>query len=65
MKAFIPYCISARSRTTGMTKAITGPMVKEVAEKWIPSVWDKRLFKYFRVSAYPFKGHLKDKSYQL
>jgi hypothetical protein len=53
------YCISARSRTTGFTDSITGPMSEDEARAWKPTTGDKFYFKYFRVSKYPFKRHKK------
>jgi hypothetical protein len=53
------YCISARSRRTGVTMMAKGPMSKEDAEAFIPKPLEKKHFVYFRVAKYPFKEHKK------
>ena len=53
------YCISARCRYSGYTDAITGPMSKEVADKFQASTIQRNNYKYFRISKYPFKRHKK------
>lgn len=49
------YCISARSRNTGITECITLPMQLDEAKNYKPSTFEKKYYKYFRVSKYPFK----------
>lgn len=53
------YCISARDRNSGYTESITGPMNLDEAKSWRPTSTNKRYYKYFRVSKYPFKNHKK------
>lgn len=53
------YCISARSRRSGTTMDITGPLSHDSALAWQPNKLNKAAYVYFRVSKYPFKDHKK------
>jgi hypothetical protein len=48
------YCISAEGRNTGKRIDITGSLSPTNASKWEPTHLDKKAFRYFKISRYPY-----------